>query len=128
LSIVVNMTCRISRFQDGGFFQLDPLVTICRLRILCRIVTNQIRLYKQIALESLFHVISSLYPESSISNWQTWSHKVGSSTPHHNRESKVVHCTIIKLIISISGDVVGSWRITSEWCRNIWTERELESV
>jgi hypothetical protein len=45
------MTCRISRFQDGGPFQLDPLVTTCRLRILCRLVTNQIRRYKQIAFE-----------------------------------------------------------------------------
>jgi hypothetical protein len=27
LCIVVNMTCRISRFQDGGSFKLNPLVT-----------------------------------------------------------------------------------------------------
>jgi len=26
------MTCRISRFQDGGSFQLNPLVTTCRLK------------------------------------------------------------------------------------------------
>ena len=50
----------ISRFQDGGSFQLNPLVTTGRLRILSRIVTNQIRRYKQITLEfkinySLFH-------------------------------------------------------------------------
>jgi hypothetical protein len=32
LSIVVNMTCRISRFQDGGPFHLNPLVTTCRLK------------------------------------------------------------------------------------------------
>ena len=48
------MTCRISRFQDGGSFQLDPLFTTCRLRILRRIVTNQIRRYKQLALECSF--------------------------------------------------------------------------
>jgi hypothetical protein len=41
----------ISRFQDGGSFQLRPLVTASRLRNLHRIVTNQIRRYKQIALE-----------------------------------------------------------------------------
>jgi len=40
------MNCRISRFQDGGSFQLDPLVTNCRLRILRKIVTNQILRYK----------------------------------------------------------------------------------
>ena len=49
----MTYTCRISRFQDGGSFQLNPLVTTCRLRILCRMVTNQIQRYKQIALESL---------------------------------------------------------------------------
>jgi len=32
LCIVVNMTCRMSRFQDGGFFQLNPLVMTCRLK------------------------------------------------------------------------------------------------
>jgi len=48
------MTCRISHFQDGGSFQLEPLVTTCRLRTLRRIVTNHIRRYKQIALELLF--------------------------------------------------------------------------
>jgi hypothetical protein len=42
------MTCRISHFQDGGSFQLNPLVTTCRLGILHRIVTNQIHRYKQI--------------------------------------------------------------------------------
>jgi len=26
------MTCRISRFQDGGSFQLNPLVTTGRLK------------------------------------------------------------------------------------------------
>jgi len=36
------MTCRISRFQDGGSFQLDHLATTFRLRILRRMVTNQI--------------------------------------------------------------------------------------
>ena len=25
-----NMTCRISCFQDGGSFKLNPLVTTCR--------------------------------------------------------------------------------------------------
>ena len=45
------MTCRTSRFQDGGSFQLNPLVTTGRLRNLRKIVTNQIRWYKQIALE-----------------------------------------------------------------------------
>jgi len=50
----------ISRFQDGGSFQLNPLYTTGRLRILSRIVTNQIRRYEQIALAfkitySLFH-------------------------------------------------------------------------
>jgi len=44
------MTCTLSRFQDGGSFQLDPLVTTCILRILRIILTNQIRRYKQIAL------------------------------------------------------------------------------
>jgi len=28
------MTRRISHFQDGGSFQLNPLVTPCRFRIL----------------------------------------------------------------------------------------------
>jgi len=45
------MTCRISRFQDGGSFQQDPLVTTYRLKIVRRIVANQIRRYKQITLE-----------------------------------------------------------------------------
>jgi len=45
------MTCRMSRFQDGGSFQLNPLVMPGRLRILHTIVTNHIRRYKQIALE-----------------------------------------------------------------------------
>jgi len=54
LCIVVNVTSRISRFQDGGSFQLYPLVTTCRLRILRGIVTNQIRQCKQIALEYTF--------------------------------------------------------------------------
>jgi len=44
------VTCRISRFQDGGSFQLNTLVTTGRLRMLQRKVTNQIRRYKQIAL------------------------------------------------------------------------------
>jgi hypothetical protein len=30
LLIMVNMTCRISRFQNGGSFQLNSLDTICR--------------------------------------------------------------------------------------------------
>ena len=30
LCIVENMTCRISRFQNGGSFQLNSLVTTCR--------------------------------------------------------------------------------------------------
>ena len=58
----VNVTYMISRFQDGESVQLNPLVTTGRLIILYRIVTNQIRRYKQIALEfkitytcSLFH-------------------------------------------------------------------------
>jgi hypothetical protein len=51
LCIVVNVICSISRFQDGGSFQLNPLVTTGRLRILRRMVINQIRRYKQIALE-----------------------------------------------------------------------------
>jgi hypothetical protein len=55
----------ISRFQDGVSFQLNPLVTTGRLRILRRIVTSQIRRYKQIALEfkitcSLFHIYHDL--------------------------------------------------------------------
>ena len=45
LCIVVNMTCTISRFQDGGSFQLNPLVTTGRL------ITSQIRPCKQIELE-----------------------------------------------------------------------------
>ena len=50
----------ISRFQDGESVQLNPLVTTGRLRILRRMVTNQIQRYKQIALDfkitySLFH-------------------------------------------------------------------------
>jgi hypothetical protein len=47
---VVNMTCRIPRFLVCGFFQLNPLATIFKLRILRRIVTNQIRRCKQIVL------------------------------------------------------------------------------
>jgi len=39
------------RFQDSGSFQLNPLVTTGRFRILRRIVTIEIRGYKQIALE-----------------------------------------------------------------------------
>ena len=39
------------RFQDGGSFQLNPLATTGRLRILSRIGTIEIRRYKQIALE-----------------------------------------------------------------------------
>ena len=49
--IVVNMTCTISRFQDGGSFQLNLLVTTGRLIILRTIAINQIRSYKQIELE-----------------------------------------------------------------------------
>jgi hypothetical protein len=49
--LVGNVTCRISRFQDGGSFTLNLLVTTGRLIILSRIVTNQIRRNKQIALE-----------------------------------------------------------------------------
>jgi hypothetical protein len=41
---------RISRVQDGGSFQLNPLVIPDRLTILHWIITNQIRWYKQIAL------------------------------------------------------------------------------
>jgi len=51
LCIVVNMTCTISHFQDGGSFQLNPLVMTGILIILRTIVTNQIRPYKQIELE-----------------------------------------------------------------------------
>ena len=45
-------------FQDGGSFKLNPLVTTGRLRILRTIVTNQIRRYKQIALEFAFAPLS----------------------------------------------------------------------
>jgi len=45
------MTCRISHFLDSGSFQLNPLFTTGKLRILRRIVTNHIRRYKQIALK-----------------------------------------------------------------------------
>ena len=63
--VVVILICRISCFQYGGSFQLNPLVTTGRLSILCRIVTNQIRRCKQIALEfkftySLFHYYHDL--------------------------------------------------------------------
>ena len=51
MCIIVNVTCRISRFQEGGSFQLNSLIMTGRLRILRRIVTNQIQRYKQIALE-----------------------------------------------------------------------------
>ena len=55
----------ISHFQTGGSFQLNPLVTTGRLRILRRIVTNLIQRYKEIALEfkitySLFHNYDNL--------------------------------------------------------------------
>ena len=35
------MKCRISRFKDGGSFQLLPLVMTCRLKILRRTNSNQ---------------------------------------------------------------------------------------
>ena len=41
MCIVVNVTCRISHLQDHGSFQLNPLVTNGRMRILRRIVTNR---------------------------------------------------------------------------------------
>jgi len=44
------VSCRISRFQDGGSFTLNLLVTTGRLIILSRIITK-IRRNKQIALE-----------------------------------------------------------------------------
>ena len=55
MCIVVNVTFRISRIQDVGSFQLNPLVTTGRLKILRRIVTNQIgiRRYLQIELAGL---------------------------------------------------------------------------
>ena len=51
MCIVVNVTCSISRFQGGGSFQLNSLDTTGRLRILRRMVTNQFRWHKKIALE-----------------------------------------------------------------------------
>ena len=48
LCIVVNLTCTISRFQDGGSFQLNPLVTTGRLIILRTLVINQIRPYTKL--------------------------------------------------------------------------------
>jgi hypothetical protein len=46
---VVIITCRILRFQYGGSF----LVMTCRMRILRRMLVNQIHRCKQIALEFL---------------------------------------------------------------------------
>ena len=67
MCIVVNMTCRISRFQNCGSFRLSYLVTTCRLRILRRIVTNQIWQYKQIALEFYFTTVTEFPKNLSFS-------------------------------------------------------------
>ena len=59
---------------DCESFQLNPLVTTGRLRIVRRIVTNRIRPYKQIVLKfkitySLFHN----YQDLSMTNHAFWN-------------------------------------------------------
>ena len=64
------MTLRL----DSESFQLNPLATTGRLRSVRRIVTNQIRPYKQIVLKfkitySLFHN----YQDLSMANHAFWN-------------------------------------------------------
>ena len=71
LCIDVNMTCRISRFQDGGSFKPGPIKALLhgKASITILVVSWSLSVY---TLNQVACFMQSLFTNCSRQNWESW--------------------------------------------------------